>query len=91
LEGTNTVAVFVKVPENQHDTPVGSVATRFTLPENPLRLVTEMTVCLSEATGIACDVGLSEMVKSAEEAEFTFTVRIVVWDTEPLVPFTVIV
>jgi hypothetical protein len=88
-EGTDTVALFVSVPANQQATAVEeNVATRSTLPEKPLTLFMLMTVCFSEARGIAWEVGLSEIVNSEDETErFTVTE----WLRPPLVPETVIV
>jgi hypothetical protein len=58
------------VPANQQATAVEEkVATRFTLPEKPLTLFTDMTVCFSEARGIAWEVGLSEIVNAEDETE----------------------
>jgi hypothetical protein len=56
--------LFVKVPENQQATALEEgVATRSTLPAKPFTLSTSMTVCFSEPSGMAWDVGLSDMVK----------------------------
>jgi hypothetical protein len=80
---------LVKVPVNQQATAVEEkVATRFTLPEKPLTLFTVMTVCISEARGIAWEVGLSEIVNSDEETE---RVTVTEWFRVPLVAETVIV
>jgi len=80
--GTKTVAVLVIVV-NQHEKAVeDDVMTRLTLPENPLTLVTVIIVCLSEATGIAWKVGLSEIVKSPDAELVTVTVMIVLCDIE---------
>ncbi len=62
------------------------VATRFTLPENPLTLSRSRTVCCSEPRGIAWEVGLSEIVKSWLT---TFTVIMIECVRDPLVPVTV--
>ena len=64
------------------------VATRVTLPKKPPRLVTVTTVCLSEPTGIAREVALSVMEKSAV-AKLTVTLRIVDLVMLPLIPVTV--
>jgi hypothetical protein len=83
-----TVAVFVRVV-NQHLNAVeDGVATRVTLPEKPLRLVTVTIVCLSEPAGIEREVALSLMEKFAE-AELTVTVTVADLDRLPLVPVTV--
>ena len=75
--GTKTVAVFVSVV-NQHAKAVeDGVMTRLTLPEKPLRLVSVIIVCLSEATGMAWKVGLSAMVKSPAAELVTVTVMLV--------------
>ena len=58
-----TVAVFVKVPENQQVIVPGA-AMRFTLPEKPPTLVTVTIVCCSEPEVIVWDVGERDMVKS---------------------------
>jgi hypothetical protein len=47
-----------------------------------------MTVCISEARGIAWEVGLSEIVNSDEETE---RVTVTEWFRVPLVAETVIV
>lgn len=74
---------------NQHAIVLDDgVATRVTLPENPLTLSRSRTVCCSEPRGIAWEVGLSEIVKS-DEAELTFTVRVTDLETLPFVPVTV--
>lgn len=87
--GTKTVAVLVSVPANQHATAVEEkVATRFTLPEKPLTLFTDMTVCFSEARGIACEDGFSVIVKSEDETE---RVTVTEWLRPPLVPEMVMV
>ena len=65
------------------------VATRVTLPKKPPRLVMVTTVCLSEPTGIAREVALSVMEKSAV-AKLTVTLRIVDWVMLPLIPVMVI-
>lgn len=81
--------MFVNVV-NQHATAVeDGLATRVTLPENPLTLVIVMTVCFSEFEGMDCDVGLSEMVKSP--GLVTVTVIVTECVMFPLVPVTVIV
>jgi hypothetical protein len=57
--------VLVRVYVNQHAIAEDEgVATRFTLPENPLRLSRSRTVCCSDPRGIVWEVGLSEIVKS---------------------------
>jgi hypothetical protein len=74
---------------NQHaKAPEDGVATRLTLPENPLRLLTVTTVCLSDPTGIESEVALSVREKFAE-AGLTVTVRAVDLERLPLVPVTV--
>ena len=72
---------------NQHATALNDgVATRVTLPENPLTLSRSRTVCCSEPRGIAWEVGLSEIVKSWLT---TFTVTMIECVRDPLVPVTV--
>lgn len=63
--------------------------TRLTLPEKPLTLVSVIIVCLSEATGIAWKVGLSEIVKSPDVTAVTVTVMLVLRAIDPLDPVTV--
>jgi hypothetical protein len=88
-EGTQTVALLVSVPANQHATAVDEkVATKFTLPEKLLTLFMVMTVCFSDARGIAWEVGVSEIVNSEVETE---SVTVMEWLRVPLVPETVIV
>ncbi len=53
-----------------------------------MTLDTVITVCISEARGIACDVGLSEIVKLDVE---TLRVRVIEWLRLPPVPVTVMV
>jgi len=66
--------VFVSVV-NQHVTAGDDgIAVKVTVPENPLTLVTVTTVCFSEPTGIAWDVGLNEMVKLGGAGVTKFTV-----------------
>lgn len=64
------------------------VATRLTLPENPLTLSSVRTVCCSEPRGIAWKVGLSKIVKS-ETPELTVTTTVTDLEMLPLVPVTV--
>ena len=52
-DGTKTVAVLFSVVNQQPNAVVEGVMTSLTLPEKPLTLVSVMTVCRSEATGIA--------------------------------------
>jgi len=74
---------------NQQATDVEEgVATRFTLPEKPFTLSTSMIVCLSEARGMAWEVGFSEIVNSEDETE---SVTVTEWLRVPLVPEIVIV
>lgn len=81
--------MLVNVPANQQAPAVEEkVATRFTLPEKPLTLFTDMTVCFSEARGIDWEVGFSVIVKSEDETE---RVTVTEWLRVPLVPETVIV
>lgn len=81
--------MLFSVPENQQFTAVEEkVATSFTLPVKPLTLFTDMTVCFSEARGIAWKVGLSVIVKSEDETD---RVTITEWLRLPLVPEIVIV
>jgi hypothetical protein len=81
--------VLVRVYVNQHANALeDGVATRVTLPEKPLRLVTVTTVCLSEPTGIEREEALSLIEKFAD-AELTVTLRVVDLDRLPLVPVTV--
>ena len=76
---------------NQHaNAPEDGLATRLTFPEKPLILSTVTIVCLSEPTGIAIEVALSVMEKSAA-AELTVTVTVIELVRFPLVPVTVIV
>jgi len=89
--GTKTVAVFVSVV-NQHAKAVEDVVmTRLTLPEKPLRLVSVIIVCLSEATGMAWKVGLSAMVKSPDAELVTVTAMLVLCDIEPFDPVKIAV
>jgi hypothetical protein len=85
------VAMLVRVV-NQHAKAVeDGVATRFTLPENPLTLVTVTTVCLSDPTGMEMRVALSAIVKSEDDEFVTVTVTLTECEVEPLVPVTVTV
>jgi hypothetical protein len=61
------------------------VAFRVTSPEKPPRLSRSSTVCCSEPRGIACEVGLSEILKSGLE---TIIVNVSEWVRDPLVPAT---
>ena len=89
--GTKTVAVFVSVV-NQHAKAVEDVVmTRLTLPEKPLRLVSVIIVCLSEATGMAWKVGLSAIVKSPDAELVTVTAILVLCDSEPFDPVKITV
>jgi len=83
--------VLVRVYVNQHANAFADgFAKRVTFPEKPLRLVTLTIVCLSEPTGIAIDVALSVIEKSAcPELTVSFTVTELV--RFPLLPVTVIV
>jgi len=68
------------------------VATRFTLPKNPLTLSRSRVVCCSDPRGIVCELGLSEIVKSELEGGgpgLTVTVRVADADTVPPVAITV--
>jgi hypothetical protein len=88
-DGTKTVEVLVMVV-NQHAKAVeDGVMTRLTLPENPLTLVTVTTVCLSEATGIAWEVGFSVMAKSPEVGPVTIIATLMLCEIEPLTPINV--
>ena len=71
--GTYTVAVLVRLV-NQHATPGEDGIVRVTVPENPPTLVTVTTVCFSEPTGMAWDVGLTESVKVGGVGELKLTV-----------------
>lgn len=83
--------MLVNVVNQQENAFVEGFATRFTLPENPLTLVTVTVVCLSDATGIEMKVALSEIVKSADDVFVTFTVTLTECEIDPLVPVTVTV
>jgi len=81
--------VLVRVYVNQQATAVEEgVATRFTLPEKPFTLSTSMIVCLSEAKGMICELGFSEIVNSEDETD---RVTVVEWLRLPLVPEIVMV
>lgn len=85
------MAVLVRVYVNQHaNAPEDGFATRLTFPEKPLRLSTVTMVCLSEPTGIAIDVALSVIEKSARP-EFTVTFTVAELVRFPLIPVTIIV
>jgi hypothetical protein len=88
-DGTKTVAVFVRVVNQQVNAVVDGLMTRLTLPENPLTLVTVTIVCLSEATGIAWKVGFSAIVKSPDDGAVTTIVTVMLCEIEPLVPVKV--
>ena len=81
--------MFVSVVNQQATAVEDGLATRFTLPENPLMLVTVITVCRSEAEGIDCDVGFSEIAKSP--GLVIVTVTVVECVRPPLVPVIVTV
>ena len=57
------------------------------MPEKPFTLLIDITVCFSEARGIAWEVGFSVIVKSELERE---SVMVIEWLRLPLVPETVI-
>jgi len=77
---------------NQHAKAVeDGVMTRLTLPEKALTLVTVIIVCLSEATGMAWKVGLSEIVKSPDVTAVTVTVKLALCAIDPLDPVTLTV
>lgn len=83
--------MLVSVVNQQAKAGEEGVMTRLTLPEKPLTLVTVIIVCLSEATGMAWKVGLSEIVKSPDVTAVTVTVRVKLCVIEPLEPVTVTV
>jgi hypothetical protein len=83
--------VFVSVVNQHVNAVVDGLITRLTLPEKPLTLVRVITVCLSEATGMAWKVGFSMIVKSPELVLVTVTVTVMLCVIEPLVPVKVTV
>ncbi len=83
--------MFVRVVNQHANAGKDGLATRVTLPENPLTLATVTIVCLSDPTGIEMKVALSAMVKSEDPELVTVTAMLTDCEIEPLVPVTVTV
>ncbi len=79
--------VAQEVGANETDGPAGiTIAVRQTFPEKLLMLLRVIVVVLEEPTRTLSGFGFAAKLKST-----TFTVKTVEAETEPLVPFTVIV
>ena len=86
--GTKMVEVFVIVVNQHAKAAEDGLITSLTLPEKPFTLVTVITVCLSESTGIDWKVGFSAIAKSPGETLLTVTDMLTPCPSEPLEPET---